>query len=185
MPPTTVYTSIRAAARRVTAVALGCVLACGLALSLAPVATAASGTSQRIVLVSRLTSAGTTLQNLPGGITYGWNDLRGATTWAGQPATIRFLGSVDYTDGSGPFGGFVTVTREDGAVLAFRVDGEALDASLPDGRDETTFSGAIRVIGGDGAYQGARGIGTMTGFRDGPVGSPVQLTFNLRVVRPR
>jgi len=24
----------------------------------------------------------------------------------------------------------------------------------------------------------------MTGFRDGPVGSPVQMTFNLRVVRP-
>jgi hypothetical protein len=163
---------------------IGFVLLASVALFVAPASAAASGTSQRIVLVSRLTSAGTTLQNLPGGITYGWNDLRGGTTWAGQPATIRFLGSVNYIDGSGPFGGLVTVTREDGAVLAFSVDGSALDASLPGGGDETTFGGAIRIIGGDGAFRGARGIGTMTGFRDGPVGSPVQMTFNLRVVRP-
>lgn len=164
--------------------AIGLVLLSTLALFVAPASAAASGTSQRIVLVSRLTSAGTTLQNLPGGITYGWNDLRGGTTWAGQPASVRFLGSVNYTDGTGPFGGLVTVTREDGAVLAFSVDGAALDASLPGGGNETSFSGVIRIIGGDGAFKGARGIGTMTGFRDGPVGSPVQMTFNLRVVRP-
>lgn len=163
---------------------VGIALLSSLALFVAPATQAASGTSQRIVLVSRLTSAGTTLQNLPGGITYGWNDLRGGTTWAGQPATIRFLGSVNYVDGSGPFGGLVTVTREDGAVLAFSVDGNALDASLPSGGDETTFTGSVRIIGGDGAFKAARGIGTMTGFRDGPVGSPVQMTFNLRVVRP-
>ncbi|MFM8351467.1 MAG: hypothetical protein ACKN9D_10410, partial [Actinomycetales bacterium] len=56
-------------------------------------------------------------------------------------------------------------------------------SSLPGGGDETTFTGAVRIIGGDGAFKGARGNGTMTGFRDGPLGSPVQMTFNLRVVR--
>ncbi len=44
--------------------------------------------------------------------------------------------------------------------------------------------GAIRGVI-TAAFKGARGIGTMTGFGDGPVGSPVQLTFNLRVVLPR
>ncbi|MFM8349559.1 MAG: hypothetical protein ACKN9D_00665, partial [Actinomycetales bacterium] len=101
MMPTTMTRSIRLATRA----AVGFLLVSTLALAVAPAA--ASGTSQRIVLVSRLTSAGTTLQNLPGGITYGWNDLRGGTTWGGQPASIRFLGSVNYVDGSGPFDGLV------------------------------------------------------------------------------
>ena len=132
-----------------------------------------------------LTSAGTVLETLPGDITYGWNDLRGSTQWGKQGAALRFLGSVDYVDGTGPFGGFVTVTRADGVTLAFSVSGWATTPSNQKGTANATFHGTITVIGGSGPYAGARGVGTMKGFRKAALGSPVQLTFSLTVEKPK
>jgi len=124
-----------------------------------------------------LVSAGTTLQTLPGDITYGWNDLNGPTRWGKSAARMRFLGSVDYVSGTGPFGGFVTVTRADGTSIAFSVTGWATSPAKEKGTANAKFRGTFTVIGGSGAYAGARGTGTMEGFRRAALGSPVELTF--------
>jgi hypothetical protein len=128
-----------------------------------------------------LVSAGTTLTTLPGGITYGWNDLRGPTRWGASSADLRFLGSVDYVNGTGPFGGFVTVTRADGTQLAFTVSGWATAPADQAGTANAKFRGTLTVIGGTGAYAGAKGTGTMKGFRKSSLGSPVELSFSVVV----
>lgn len=124
-----------------------------------------------------LISAGTSLQTLPGDITYGWNDLRGPTRWGKKAAQVRFLGSVDYVDGTGPFGGFVTITRADGVILSLSVTGWATTPAGQQGTANAKFRGTVTVIGGTGPYAGARGTGTMQGYRKATLGSPVELTF--------
>ncbi len=128
-----------------------------------------------------LTSSGTTLTTLPGDITYGWNDLDGPTRWGQRSADVRFLGSVDYVRGTGPFGGFVTVTRADGVQLAFSVTGWATSPPNQSGTANARFQGTLTVIGGSGPYRGATGTGTMNGFRKSALGSPVQLSFSVTV----
>ena len=128
-----------------------------------------------------LVSAGTTLETLPGDVTYGWNDLRGPTRWGKKDAALRFLGSVDYVNGTGPFGGFVTVTRADGVKLAFSVSGWATTPADQEGTANATLRGTVTVIGGTGPYARATGTGTMEGFRKAALGSPVELTFSVTV----
>jgi len=130
-----------------------------------------------------LVSAGTTLTTLPGDITYGWNDLRGPTRWGKSAAAVRFLGSVDYVKGTGPFGGFVTVTRGDGVSIAFAVTGWATSPSKKKGTAHAKFRGTFTIIGGTGPYAGATGTGTMEGRRKAALGSPVELTFTATVQR--
>ena len=128
-----------------------------------------------------LTSSGTVLETLPGDITYGWNDLRGPTRWGKQDASMRFLGSVDYVSGTGPFGGLVTITRADGTKIGLSVSGWATSPSDQAGTANATFRGTVTIIGGTGPYAGATGVGTMTGYRKAALGSPVELTFSLTV----
>jgi hypothetical protein len=136
--------------------------------------------SKNLVFDVDLTSSGTTLETLPGDITYGWNDLKGLTRWGKAAADMRFLGSVDYVSGTGPFGGFVTITRADGVTLALSVSGWA--TSPPEqGTANATFRGTVTVIGGSGPYAGAVGTGTMSGYRKAALGSPVELTFSVTV----
>ena len=146
-------------------------------------AAAASKKLVTLTFTTTLTSGGTTLETLPGGHTYGWNNLSGTTTWGKQAATISFLGDVDYVNGSGPFNGYVTVTRADGVALGTHIDGNALAA--PDGSagTRTIFAGSVSVIQGTGAYRGSTGIGTMTGQRKSALGSPVEMTLTLSVLR--
>ena len=132
-----------------------------------------------------LVSAGTTLTTLPGDITYGWNDLRGPTRWGTSSAQLRFLGSVDYVSGTGPFGGFVTVTRADGVSIAFSVTGWATSPAKQQGTANATFRGTFTVIGGTGPYAGATGTGTMKGYRKAALGSPVELTFTAIVEKKK
>ncbi|MFM8772349.1 MAG: hypothetical protein ACKOFP_00645, partial [Actinomycetota bacterium] len=83
----------------------------------------AKATTKNLTFAVDLTSSGTVLETLPGDITYGWNDLRGPTRWGKQDASMRFLGSVDYVSGTGPFGGLITITRGDGVKLGLSVSG--------------------------------------------------------------
>ena len=166
-----------------------------LALALAPalVVTALIGaspaqsatTSKDLTFKTELMSAGTVLETLPGDITYGWNDLRGPTRWGKQDATLRFLASVNYVSGTGPFGGPVTITRADGTSLALSVSGWATSPSDQAGTANTTLRGTVTVIGGSGRYAGATGTGTVTGYRKAALGSPIQFTFSLTVATPR
>ncbi len=137
--------------------------------------------ARSLVFTVDLVSTGTTLHTLPGDITYGWNHLVGQTRWGGRPADVEFLGSVDYTSGTGPFGGFVTFTRSDGTQLAVNTTGWATSPTDQAGTANATFAGSLTVIGGSGAYAGAQGTGRMTGFRKAALGSPVTLTFSITV----
>jgi len=143
-------------------------------------APAQAATSKTLVFDVDLTSAGTTLETLPGDITYGWNDLQGPTRWGKSSAQMRFLGNVDYVSGTGPFGGFVTVTRADGVKIAFSVSGWSTSPETS-GTANATFRGTLTVIGGTGPYAKATGTGTMQGYRKSALGSPVELTFSVVV----
>ena len=145
----------------------------------------AKATTKNLTFAVDLTSSGTVLENLPGDITYGWNDLRGPTRWGKQDASMRFLGSVDYVSGTGPFGGLITITRADGVKLGLSVSGWATSPSEDAGTANAKFHGTVTVIGGSGPYAGATGVGTMRGFRKAALGSPVTLTFSLTVSVPR
>ncbi len=157
------------------------VIAAAALLTALPLAPAQAKSSvKHLTFTVIVTSTGTTLQELPGDVTYGWNHLVGPTKWGKRSAELDFLGSVDYIEGSGGFGGFITVTRSDGTKLAFRADGNAMSPPVA-GTEDTHFAGSLEVIGGSGKYKGATGIGTMTGVRKAALGSPVKLTFDLRV----
>lgn len=136
--------------------------------------------SKVLVFDVDLTSAGTTLETLPGDVTYGWNDLQGPTRWGKSSAQMRFLGNVDYVSGTGPFGGFVTVTRADGVKIAFSVSGWSTSPETS-GTANAKFRGTLTVIGGTGPYAKATGTGTMEGYRRSALGSPVELTFSVVV----
>lgn len=150
---------------------------------IAPAVAASSGGTVSIVFKSTLVSSGTTIETLPGGIQYGWNNLNGTTTWGTDQATMLFLGDVNYRSGSGPFSGFITVTRNDGTKLAFTATGSALASTGANGSSTTNFTGNLAVIGGTGEYLGATGIGTMVGIRDGALGTPARFTWRLHVAR--
>ena len=136
--------------------------------------------SKVLVFDVDLTSAGTTLETLPGDVTYGWNDLQGPTRWGKSSAQMRVLGNVDYVSGTGPFGGFVTVTRADGVKIAFSVSGWSTSPETS-GTANAKFRGTLTVIGGTGPYAKATGTGTMEGYRKSALGSPVELTFSVVV----
>ncbi len=146
-------------------------------------APAQAAKAKTLVFNVGLTSSGTTLETLPGEVTYGWNDLNGPTRWGKSSAQVRFLGSVDYVDGTGPFGGFVTITRADGVKLAFSVSGWATTPADEKGTADATFRGTLTVIGGTGPYAKATGTGTMRGQRKAALGSPVGLSFSVVVQR--
>jgi hypothetical protein len=158
-------------------------IAIAAAIGLLAPSPAAAAKTQSLVFQADLTSAGTSLETLPGGVTYGWNDLRGPTRWGSKSAQMRFLGSVDYVDGTGPFGGFVTVTRADGVRLALAVSGWATSPPGRPGTSHAKFRGTVTVIGGTGPFARAQGTGTMEGRRKAALGSPVELTFNITVQR--
>lgn len=143
-------------------------------------APAQAAKSKTLVFDVDLTSAGTTLETLPGDVTYGWNDLNGPTRWGKSSAQLRFLGNVDYVSGTGPFGGFVTVTRADGVKIAFSVSGWSTSPETS-GTANASFRGTLTVIGGTGPYARAAGTGTMQGYRKAALGSPVELTFSVTV----
>lgn len=108
--------------------------------------------------------------------TYGWNLLEGTATVDGQPAQVQLQGSVNYTNGSGPFSAFVTFTFGDGSTLGATVQGLATGNER---KNETTFASTMLVIGGTGAYALTKGSGTFTGARTEELGGNVSATFDL------
>jgi|TARA_B110000114_G_scaffold175083_1_gene204295 hypothetical protein len=134
---------------------------------------------EKVVFLTKFFSEETTLNVLPGGHTYGWNYLTSATKIDGKPGKVEFLGVVNYTDGSGPFGGFVTVTLDNGSILGLAVDGQGLSLAKGGGTADARFGGSITVISGTGDFKKVQGIGTMTGSRASTLGSPVAIKFNL------
>ncbi|GEM_PF-1130569 len=110
--------------------------------------------------------------------TYGANQLVGSATVLGQPATVEILGSVDYTNGSGPFTGFLTVTWADASSIAFSILGTA--TQLADG--SSTISSAMDYLGGSGTYVSSLVQGKFTASRSAQVGATIITELTLEVL---
>ena len=108
--------------------------------------------------------------------TYGWNRLTGTATVDGQPVAVELLASVDYTEGNGPFFGFITFSFGDGSTLGITMQG--MTRAAPDTAD-ATFVATLGVIGGTGTYVDAAGHGTFTGDRPAALGGQVNAVFDL------
>lgn len=139
----------------------------------------AAPTGEKISFSTLFVSESTTLNTLPGGYTYGWNKLNSPTKIDGKPGNAQFLGSVNYFNGSGRFGGLITVTLDNGSILGLDVDGNALSLAKGSGTGDTRFGGAVTVISGTGDFKNAVGIGTMTGIRSAALGSPVAIKISV------
>jgi hypothetical protein len=107
--------------------------------------------------------------------TYGWNQLVGTTALDGKRVEVELLGNVNYTNGSGPWFGFITLTSADG-TLGFKVHG---DAKVDPSTKDTAFTGSMDVIGGTGAWATTTGSATLTGQRLDALGGQVDFDVTM------
>jgi len=137
-----------------------------------------------ITVITVETSLSSTYRNLHkvganGQVVYGWNDLEGTARVDGETIGVQLLGNVEYVDGGGPFGGFVTLSYPDGTLLALRVT-EATSIAKTDTSD-ARFEGLVRVVGGTGRFVDASGRGVLSGRRNDELGGVVEMTYVVRV----
>jgi hypothetical protein len=111
--------------------------------------------------------------------TYGFNVLEGTTRINDVLVRVRNLGTVDYTNGSGKFGGFVELVWSDGTTLGMRQDGTA---TFDDQSKKTSFDAGLDVIEGSGTAAGTSGSGSWTGTRASSVGGAVAMKVTLDLV---
>ena len=142
-------------------------------------ANAASSSQTVVVSVSFAAQTRSVHQVGPGGsVSYGQLRFTGTTTLDGQAVAAELLSSVHYTRGTGPFTGWVTLTKPDGSLLGLELLGHT--KAQPDTTD-ATFSGQVLVTGGTGTYATARGSGTLSGSRKAALGGTADLTFRIRL----
>lgn len=136
-----------------------------------------SATATNEVLTTELLSEANDLNTIgaDGERVFGWNLLVGPSTFQGEPVQVRLQGSVEYVNGSGPFGGFLRIVAEDGSQLALQVNGQATKT------EATTFDGRMDFIGASGRYADLIAAGRFTGTRQDQVGSPVVVELDLTV----
>lgn len=109
-----------------------------------------------------------------GDLQYGTTTLQGASLVNGEEVLVRRDSVVEYTSGTGPIGGFLTVTWKDGSRLSMRVSGSALsDASGAD------FAASLAVFSTAGRWKGYAGQGVMRGTRSGALGAAVTYTYRI------
>jgi len=111
--------------------------------------------------------------------TYGFNILEGSTRINDVYVKVRNLGTVDYTNGSGKFGGFVELIWNDGTTLGMRQDGTA---TFDEQKESTSFEANLDVIEGSGTTAGTTGSGSWTGTRKSSLGGPVTMKVTLNLV---
>jgi len=111
--------------------------------------------------------------------TYGINVLEGTTRINDVLVKVRNLGTVDYTNGSGKFGGFVELVWSDGTTLGMRQDGTA---TFEEEAEKTTFDAALEVIEGSNAAAGTSGSGSWKGTRKSSLGGAVAMKVTLNLV---
>jgi Cupin domain len=109
--------------------------------------------------------------------TYGWNQLTGKSSLAGEPVEVELLGSVDYDNGNGPFSAFITFKYADGSTIATSAQGIT---TVDTATGTTNFTATLGVIGGTGTYaETTTGSGTFKGSRTTALGGDVKATFDL------
>ncbi len=111
--------------------------------------------------------------------TYGVNILEGTTQINDVTVRVRNMGTVDYTEGSGDFGGFVELVWSDGTTLGMRQNGAA---SFDESSEKTTFEADLEVINGSGSLSGTTGTGNWTGNRKASLGGAVVMKVTLDLV---
>lgn len=144
----------------------------------APGATVAPGPDAETVKVEMSSKANTLFEiGRDGSQTYGQNTLVGDAQVLGETAQVEILGNVDYTKGSGPFFGFLSVRWSDGSSVVFDMDGEA----VRDADGATELRSDLRHIGGSGRYVDAEAAAEFRGSRAAAVGSPITIELTLDV----
>lgn len=111
--------------------------------------------------------------------TYGINVLEGTTRINDVLVKVRNLGTVDYVNGSGKFGGFVELVWSDGTILGMRQDGTA---TFDEEKKSTSFEADLDVIEGSGTAAGTTGSGSWTGTRKSSLGGAVTMKVTLNLV---
>jgi hypothetical protein len=97
----------------------------------------------------------------------------------GESVTFEVLVSLEYTDGSGPFTGFVSLLWPNGDAVACQYAGIV----VRDAAGDSNWTTDIHVIDGSGSFVGATGNGTVSGFRSAALGGSVEYTVDLRIHR--
>jgi hypothetical protein len=145
----------------------------------APPAAAQSGQTSTIDVTVTLSSKQTVLNQVGRGgvVTYGWNELSGSANTPSGPKTVDILGNVNYTNGSGPFFGFLSLGFASQSTVGFLMQGRATKQA--DGT--TKLKAALSVIDGSAAFTGAHGGGSFTGSRSAALGSPIVITIKAKV----
>jgi hypothetical protein len=151
-------------------------------LGLAVVAGPVSAKDSKVTKISFTVSLTSTQRVLHmvgrgGEITYGFNQLDGTAFTPSGNVAVEILGNVEYTKGSGPFFGFVTLKFASLSTLGLHMEGTA--TLRKDGT--TALKAKLRVIGGNAAFTGASGTGSFTGERKAALGSPIQITVTINV----
>lgn len=113
-----------------------------------------------------------------GALQYGTTTLQGASLIKGDEVVVRRDSVVEYVDGTGPIGGFLTVTWQDGSRISMRVAGTGIKAA-----QRTDFTAALDVFSTAGRWKGYVGQGVMRGARDGALGSPVVYTYRVTLTK--
>src|SRR5262245_10243951 len=97
----------------------------------------------------------------------------------GEQVTFEVLVSLEYTDGSGPFTGFVSLLWPNGDAVACRYQGVVVRDEAGDSR----WDSILHVIDGSGSLIGATGGGTLSGFRSAALGGSVEYAVDLTIHR--
>jgi quercetin dioxygenase-like cupin family protein len=116
----------------------------------------------------------------PAGVrSYGTVVEHGTAIIDGETVRVDITVQVDYTEGSGPWTGILTITWPDGSRLGATIAGATL--ATTDGGAQ--FGSTLGVIGGSGRYAAVTGgSGTYMGSRPGAIGAPLSVEVSLRLV---
>ncbi len=116
----------------------------------------------------------------PDGRSFGLIRLTGKSTYDGGPVEVTDVANVAYSNGSGPFNGFITLKDTFGSTLVMRFDG----GTKADGKGGATIDGPLTVIAGTGRWTGATGNGALVGVRGDVVGSPLKVVAKIALNTP-
>ncbi|MEI7999940.1 MAG: cupin domain-containing protein [Actinomycetes bacterium] len=147
-----------------------------------PVGAAVAGTAVAGTFPLALDAKTTNTVGPAGSRSYGTVVEQGDTTIGGEAVRLDLTAQINYTDGSGPWTGLMTLTWPDGTTLGGTIQG----ATVATNDGGASFVGTIGVIGGTGRFAGATGgSGTYVGSRPGALGSPITATIDLTLADGR
>ena len=106
----------------------------------------------------------------------GMLEIAGKAQVGGEEADVTVYALIDYTNGSGPWQAYMTVTFADGSALV--AYGSGMTAADEKGLN-SRFQGPLMVVGGSGRYASALGSGTMVGARTSQVGDDVVIHYEI------